>query len=252
MTDNKYTGNRNVWRKNYGMGGPRRPPQNVTYDVYDITRDPEEFDPVTGKPFAIRYTVDLQGFVRHRDYFKTFGPEATVSVGEYDEGLVHFNNESSRDFLFNVTFSSTPYIVFSMEQEAAAVQNTENINIFGISLARSGANVGLSAPFSGTIRYRAIFSEEYPSYFYGKAGSIMPTTGWFYANAGKQNLGYQSETTSSWTDLGSTPSVFATTMDENGNFQSNISITFVSVSTTSSIFEFSSPANSAIHYLAVK
>ena len=252
--NNKYGSNRNVWRKSYGTGQAKRPPQLFTYDVYDVVNEPTNFDPITGKPLvSSSYTIDLQSTVRHRDFFKTFGKTGAVVIGEYDEGLIHFNNTDTNSFSFNITFSSNPYLVFSVNEEASTVQNTTNINIYGISVNTAGGVLGLSAPFSGTIRYRAAYSDTFPAYFYGRSGSITPTSGWFVASANKLTPDNQSYLSASWDALlGSFPYVFQTPFDDNSNFDANVAIQLVSLYNSGAMDELSAPMSSSIYILAVQ
>jgi len=257
VTDNsKYGNNRNVWRKSYGTGQAARPPKLTTYEVFDVISEPTSFDPITGKPLvSSNTTIDLQKTVRHRDFFKTFGISGPIIVGEYDEGLIHFNNVDTVSFNFNVTFSGNPYLVFSMEQEAAAVQNTFNLNIYGIAVTNANAIVGLSAPFSGTIRYRAAYANGFPAYFFGKSGSITPTSGWFIASANKQNPENQSYLSASWSALQNpSPALFQTPFDDNLNFDANVSVLpqSASLNNASVINDLSAPMSSSIYILAVQ
>jgi len=243
--DNKYRRNKNLWRKSYPMGGNRRPPVLVQF-----------FDEIT----ETSYSLDLQRTTRHRDYFEIdyttgiiLNPE--VIFGEYDEDLIHFNNEDFRAFNYNFSFSSTPYLVFSMEGEATTVENTDNLNIFGISKTVSGAIVGLSAPFSGTIRYRAGYASVFPAYFTGSIGSIAPTVGTFRASFGSTNPNGQGFLTASWAPLSSTPtSVFQTPFDDNGNFDANVAVVSSSSTLTAGtlVSDISAPISNSIYYLAVE
>jgi len=254
--NSKYGSNRNVWRKTYGIGQAKRPPQLFTYEVFDVVSEPASFDPVTGKPLvSSSVTIDLQNTIRHRDFFKTFGIEGSIVIGEYDEDLIHFNNVDTVSFNFNVTFSGNPYLVFSMEQEASAVQNRYNLNIYGLSISTTNGVVGLSAPFSGTIRYRAAYATSFPAYFYGKSGSITPTSGWFVASANKLVPDNQSYLSASWNSLLSPlPSVFQTPFDDNSNFDANVAVQpqAGTLNNTSVVDELSAPMSSSIYILAVQ
>lgn len=257
MADNsKYGSNRNVWRKSYGTGQAKRPPQLSSYEVFDVINEPVNFDPITGKPLvSSSITIDLQSTVRHRDFFKTFGIEGPIVIGEYDEDLIHFNDEDTVSFNFNVTFSGNPYLVFSMEQEAPAVQNTYNLNIYGLSVTTANGVVGLSAPFSGTIRYRAAYATSFPAYFYGKSGSITPTSGWFVASANKLVPNNESFLSASWSSLLSPlPSVFQTPFDDNSNFDANIAVQpqAGTLNNAGVVDELSAPMSSSIYVLAVQ
>ena len=139
--DSKYIGNRNLWRKTYPIGNARKPPAIVTETKLGTD----------GNIYSV--TLDLNKTIRHRDYFKLLGDINSIGeLGEYDEDLIHFNNETLKSFSYNFIFSNNPTVVFSVNAADVAQPNTENLNVFGISRNTGGGVVALSAPFSGTIR----------------------------------------------------------------------------------------------------
>lgn len=198
----KYGANRNVWRKYYPIGAPRREPQVVAL-----------VDTETNSS----YSLNLQTTIRHRDFFKiiyyatgSFSSGSVVppvTLGEYDEGLITFNNASSGIVFFNFLFSDVPYIVLTIEDSTPSTLSQSNINVFGIEKNNQYCNVGLSAPFSGTVRYRAVYSPAYPAYFTSSyTGSI------FTASAGAAGVNWSSEYTASFSALvGGAPTQFRST-----------------------------------------
>jgi hypothetical protein len=249
VTDNsKYNKNRNLWRRSYPIGIPRRPP--VIANLYDEITETS-------------YSLDLQQTIRHRDYFKIAiqisgvltPPVPPFILGEYDEDLIHFNNEVFKNFTFNFVFSNEPILVFSQGTAAPAQPNTENINIYGIAKNTSGGVVGLSAPYSGTIRYRAAYAATYPSVFTGSVASIAPTAGTFIASVFRDMPDNESFITASWAPLASSnPDVFMSPYDDNSNFDGNVILT-ASVGTLSNsgkVIEISAPMSSSIYVIAVE
>lgn len=248
MADDKYIRNRNLWRKSYPIGIPRRPP--VIANLYDeITQT--------------SYSLDLQNTIRHRDYYKiqiqiSGAAIPAVILGEYDEDLIHFNNEDLKSYSFNFSFSNTPYVVYSMNSPDGAQPNTENLNIYGVSKNTTGGVVGLSAPFSGTIRYRAGYAPSFPYYFTGSAASIGPTilpATVFRASFGSDMPNNVSYFTASWAPLAGSPSeLYQSPYDDNGNFDGN---TYVepqtgSLTNSSIIDELSAYMSSSIYFMAVE
>lgn len=240
----KYGDNRNLWRKLYPVGSPRQAPKNIT---------------VTDSQTNQTFTLDLQKTIRHRDYFQIFNSQSVAGIapavlvlGEYDEGLVIFNNTTTANFSFNFTFSGTPVAVFSMEAEAGTVSNTTNINIFGTNINTTGGTIGTSAPFSGTIRYRAAYAASYPSYF---TSSYAPSSGTFRASAGTTIPSNQSAYTASWAALATNPTVFYQTPFDDGNtptYTADVALipdanTFTPNSVASDI---SAPVSVSINYIA--
>ena len=243
MADNKYIKNRNEWRRSYPLGIPRRPPIVVTETK--IASD--------GNTYST--TLDLNKTIRHRDVYKIQEEPGPVTLGEYDEDLIHFNNETYKSFTFNFTFSNNPTLVFSQGTAAGSQPNTENINIFGISRTTTGGVVALSAPYSGTIRYRAAYASAYPSYFTGSVASIAPTAGIFIASVDKEIPNNTSYLTSSWAPLASvTPNIFQSPYDDNSNFDGNVAlqIPFATLNNAGAIIQISAPMSSSIYVLAVQ
>lgn len=235
----KYGQNRNLWRKLYPIGAPRRAP-----DIIELV------DPNT----SVSYSLDLQKTIRHRDYFqiiqKTVGgfePDHPLPVGEYDEGLVHFDNTSDETFAFNFTFSSTPYVVYTMEESAPTGSGLENINVFGFTKSTTGAIVGVSAPFSGTVRYRAAWASSFPAVF------TSSFTSSFTASAGSTPVIGATSYTASYSILSATPSIYLNSpINSSGSGQPDVYLdpdeASITVSSTSG--EISAPYSGAIDFIA--
>lgn len=242
MANEKYSNNRNQWRKSYPIGLPKRPPNLVSLSKLGIDN------------VIYNSVIDLNKIIRHRDPYRIFGDiGGTTDVGEYDEGLISFNGETFKAFNYNFTFSSNPVVVYSIG--AGTDSTTENINIYGMSRSTTGGVVALSAPFTGTIRYRAAYSATYPRYFMGVGASIAPTAGAFKASVDTvipDNLSY---VTASWDALAGMPTaVYASPYDDFANYDANVSLTAKTGTETSSgiVYEISAPVSSSIYVLAIE
>ncbi|NBP57059.1 hypothetical protein EBU71_11115 [bacterium] len=245
MANGKYIKNRNEWRKSYPIGIPRRPPVIITETKLGVD----------GNTYTS--TFDLNNVIRHRDKYELLGDpfDITNLLGEYDEDLIHFNNESYKSFNYNFTFSSNPTVVYSQYIPDSTQPNTENINIYGISRNASGGVVALSAPYSGTIRYRAAYAPSYPSYFTGTLASIAPTAGVFIASVDREVPDNQSFVTASWATLASvSPIPFKSPYDDNSNFDGNVALTtkYATLNSSGEVVEISAPMSSSIYILAVQ
>jgi hypothetical protein len=166
----KYGRNRNLWRKTYGYSNNK--PTNVQL-VDQINQ--------------VSYSLNLDSIVRHRDYFIIkdipsgsiyVAPTQSVTYAEYDEGLIPFNwlDGESKLQNFHFTFSANPYVALTVDDDGT---NLSNIIAYGISYSTTGVYVGISAPFSGNIRYRAIRAPSYPAYV-----TSAYTTSYMTASAG--------------------------------------------------------------------
>lgn len=245
MADNKYIKNRNEWRKSYPIGVPRRPPVNITETK--LGADGNTYTSI----------FDLNKVIRHRDVYELLGDTNDISglLGEYDEDLIHFNNESIKTFSYNFVFSSNPTVVFSQNVADTAQPNTENINIFGINRTTAGGIVALSAPYSGTIRYRAAYAPAYPSYFTGTLASIAPTSGVFIASVDREVPNNTSFVTASWATLSTPgPTVFSSPYDDNSNFDGDVGLSgkYGTLNSSGEVIEISAPMSSSIYVLAVQ
>lgn len=245
MATGKYIKNRNEWRKSYPVGIPRRPPVFVTESKLGVD----------GNTYTSIF--DLNQVIRHRDTYELLGDTNDISglLGEYDEDLIHFNNETYKTFAYNFTFSSNPTVVYSQGTADAAQPNTQNLNIFGISRTTTGGVVALSAPYSGTIRYRAAYASAYPSYFTGTLASISPTAGVFIASVDRKVPNNASFTTSSWAPLASvSPTPFKSPYDDNSNFDGNVALStkYATLNNSGEVIEVSAPMSSSIYVLAVQ
>lgn len=245
MANNKYIKNRNEWRKSYPIGIPRRPPVIVTETKLGVD----------GNTYTT--TFDLNQVIRHRDVYELLADTNNIAglLGEYDEDLIHFNNEAYKTFSFNFTFSNNPTVVFSQNAAAPAQPNTQNLNIFGISRTTTGGVVALSAPYSGTIRYRAAYASSYPSYFTGSIASIAPTVGVFIASVDREVPNNTSFVTASWAALSTPgPTVFSSPYDDNSNFDGDVALSpkFGTLNSSGEVIEISAPMSSSIYVLAVQ
>lgn len=241
MADNqsKYGQNRNLWRRLYPIGSGRLVPVNIT---------------LTDESTNTTYTLDLQKTIRHRDFFQitqfTSGseiavPPITYSLGQYDEGLIHFNNDFSAVQNFNFTFTDTPFVVFTVE--TAARTNHENINVFGLAKSATGFTVGLSAPYSGTVRYRAAYSPTYPATFTSSFTSSIT------ASAGTVDIVHEAIYTASFDALPTFVGTFLKTpfnTSTSGQSDVYLSVTTNNLATASMSGDISAPYSGAIDFIA--
>lgn len=179
--------NPNLFRKTYGY--IRRKPD--TYSFVDVGS-------------GLTRSFDFQKVVRDRDFFVVDNggglsvvattptgstPTSSVDYGEYDEGVVAFSFTDTATQSFNFTFSSTPYVVFSIAEPADSptIEGWENIIAYGLSVSTTGFDIGTSAPYAGNIRYRAVYASTYPaivtSSFTGSAFMVSATSSVTNGNA---------------------------------------------------------------------
>jgi hypothetical protein len=239
--------NPNLFRKTYGF----------------IRRKPDVYTFVDVGSGATR-SFDFQKIVRDRDFFVVdnggglfvsvtsstppTGSTPTGSIyGEYDEGIVAFNFTDTETQLFNFTFSSTPYVVFSIAEPADEpdIEGWENIIAYGLSVSTTGFDIGTSAPYAGNIRYRAVYSDTYPvvvtSSFTGSA--FMVSANAVTVSGTEFDISY-SELTSSFSR------VLFTTFDTLGNGDIDVYLSSSYADADNVILTSSAEINSPIHVLA--
>lgn len=234
---NKYGNNRNLWRKVYGF--QRRKPDRV-----------ELVDTETG----VTFSLDLQKTFRHRDFFfiKT---TATASIfippppkiAEYDEGLVYFTNTDSASTLFSTCFSNTPdAVVLTIEPGS---NFDDNIIPYGIVFNSCSMSIGLSAPYSGAVRYRAVYSPlGYPA---NASSSFVPASGTFSVSAGHITASFATEYTASYPPGDPSLNFFAqTAWDFFGNHDNDVFMSEDVSSISGTTGTISAPLNNPIYFIA--
>lgn len=233
--DVKYGGrSRGLWRKVYGYSVNK--PQVVSF--VDTTTE-------------TTMSVDLNRIIRHRDYFYIDGitqgrtgsnPEPIFHLAEYDEGLIFVTGSDLGTGSFNFVFSQTPIVVLTPESDPI---NGENVQVYGLSLNTASFTFGLSAPFYGNIRYRAIYSSSYPAY------ATSSYTASITASAGSTNPGGATFYTASFAALPGVPFKFYNTAwDLSSNRDVDVALLpQVSGSSTATV-EISAPMSSSVHYIA--
>jgi len=84
-------------------------------------------------------------------------PPPPMSVGEYEEGIISFDDEDGVFFYFSSPFSGTPKVVITPESTSEG-----NYNLFCYNVTSESVYVGSSIEFTGDIRYRAVYAPLYP------------------------------------------------------------------------------------------
>jgi hypothetical protein len=238
--DFRYAGKRNIWRKVYSYN--RQKPKILNFvDIHS----------------SKSISFDLNQTYRHRDYFVIKDNDlqgvVIVKYAEYDEGLVYFDNETFVTGNYNFEFSGDPFVVFSVEPTE---NSSSNINAFGLSLPISGQFVvGVSAPFSGAVRYRAVFSDLSPNYpalvlHGGSPKTNSPfTASLFTIYGGEVDVTDQSAYTASYTITPGTIEYRASAHDSIGNNTANVELTNESFNLSGSANTISSNLTNKIHFI---
>lgn len=231
--DLKYGGRaRGLWRKVYGYS-VNKP---VVVSFVDTTT-------------STTMSLDLNKTFRHRDYFIIEGiaggvatevPPPPSDLAEYDEGLVFLTGQDSGTGNFNFTFSSNPIVVLTPDP---ALEWGENVNIYGFTRSTTGFTFGTSAPYSGAIRYRAIYSSTYP------ALCTSSFTASITASAGTATLTDNYAYTASFAALPGSPFKFLQTAWDSGTLH-DVSFQTQVYDSDSANVEISAPVSTVVHFIA--
>lgn len=165
---NRYAKNPHLWRRVYSSR--RRKPQVFTY-----------INPAT----SVTHSLDLNKTVRHRDFFIIKGFESTSFpsgiTALFDEALIYFNWEDEKTHNFTFAFPDNPHaIVMTVHDD---VSSSGGVYLQGISYNSESMTIGASAPFSGSVRYRAIWSPLVPEYPATVTSSLSPASGVLFTSA---------------------------------------------------------------------
>lgn len=203
---------------------------------------------------GVTKSLDHNQLVLHRDFYIIFEtsssiPNPTVvtqSYAEYDEDFIHFNWTDTATRSFNITFSANPTVVLVLESEASGV-----VNPFLLSRSTTGLTVGLSAQYSGAIRYRAINSNSgYPALV---LRNVLEPALTYTAYAGFVDVSNASTVTASYAFSGPGPDfVFLSPFNISGNDMADVWITSGSAGTTTTGADLSAETTTRINFLAVK
>lgn len=235
MADPTQRRNKHLWRRVMGYGPQPRPVVSTYVDL------------ATSESI----TYNLQETLRHRDYFEikqyfivsgVVAPIAPFGYGEYDEGVIPFvfSDGGYKTFNFNFTFSGSPYVVLTVDSD----NEWSNINPFGITYSTTGAYIGTSAPYSGNIRYRAIYATSYPAIV-----SSAYTTSFFTASAGAINPGSDTYYYTTFGSLLTQPDfALQTAWDATGG-TSDVFIQDESLTDSSFYADISAPGNNNVHFI---
>jgi len=238
MADSENKRNKHVWRKVVGYGPQPKP----VYDTYVDLANSQSF------------TYNEQETIRHRDYFEVkkqfvvsgvIPPNPTpvpFPVGEYDEGVITFDysDGDAKYFNFNFTFSGNPYVVLTVDSN----DDMSNINTYGITYASTGAYIGVSAPYSGNIRYRAIWASSYPAIV-----SSTFTTSYFTASAGTSNPSNVTYYYQTFGTMLSQPDFALESAWDSANLYSDVFVEDVFLTNSYFIADVSAPKNHDIHFI---
>jgi hypothetical protein len=203
--------------------------------TYPITRFPR-------KEITIGSAIyNANQFTLHRDHFIVSSEIGAISYGLYEEYTATFNKEESKTISFLISFPVAPIVV--LEQISGDV----TINPYVVSVSTTTLVIGVSAPFVGIIKYRAVYNNSYPVYV--RNYPTDPAT-IFYVSAGSTVVSGLTTVTASFSPLPTPPSYgFFTPYDSNGNRGADVFVSTGSFDASSCVVELSAPLSNKLNFI---
>ena len=160
MSNDNFGGNRSRYRKVYAYGSNRRPDVRTFVDsVTEVTT-----------------SFDFQKIIRDRDYFLIDGqstltfPTASNVFRFIEETYSTTTDVEYINVRFPISFDGTPYVGFTVHPESTLSQS--NVGYWATDISENGFKANFSAPFSGTMLYRAVYNPStFPVYTERMPGS---------------------------------------------------------------------------------
>jgi hypothetical protein len=169
------------------------------------------------------------------------------TYSEYEEKVITIGSPTnSFDFAFDTPFTSSPMVIFT---ELSSSNNLQNVNAFTVNITSTEVTGAFSAPFAGTLVYRAIFLSSPGNpvnvirspRFSNEYSLVVNQLGLFF-NSNNDNINYS--------DFGSVPTEnYVTFYDFAQNNQANISASITYITNTNVQVTGSAMATTVLHYM---
>lgn len=195
-------------------------------------------------------TVDINRFQIHRDMFvittRVAGkPELSYPLGVYEDDYVSFSNQTSKTIFFSQSFPDVPIVVVTLEDNSGF----ENVVAYLSALSSTQVTIGLSANYSGNVRYRAVYATEYPALVYDQPNNPSVS---LLCTATKVDLVAANSFTVNFASLGTIPAnSFYTVLDLQNNQDVDVFISSGSVDATTGTGDLSAPITNRIHFIGL-
>lgn len=195
----------------------------------------------------------------HREYpyntIATYLSTSWVTSGssiQFLEATEQFTNKSSYTVTFSTPFGGTPYLAFAPSQSqftGTDGQETPNVAWWVTGLSSTGFTANFSAPFTGKITYRGVYSPTgYPVYV--NRNTDLPSS-YAWVSAGSASLSNQSSVSMSFDPLPSLPEYLNYNPVGNASDELNIGQTIWAISNSYAVNELSVPFTGIMHFVAM-
>jgi hypothetical protein len=241
--DERIGRNRAKYRKVYPYGNTRRPDVRSFVDAITNTTK----------------SLDFQKVLRDRSFYSaptylstSWAVSGAVSYATFLEATETFTNQTSYAVVFSTPFAGTPYLAFEPSQSQFSGtdgQETPNVAWWVTGLTSSGFTANFSAPFTGKITYRGVYTTGSFPIYVNRSTDLSGSYAW--VSAGSSSLSNQSSLSMSFGALPSFPEYLNYNPVGSSSDELNIGQTIVAVSNSYAVNELSVPYTGIIHFLAM-
>ena len=233
--NDKFGSNRAKFRRVYAYNMSRRP--DVRSFVDAITNTTKSFD--------------FQNIERDRDCYIVNGLEihSPPNIVQYIEYYLNLSSSIDHfDFTFPSNFDQIPFVAIELVEVSTI--DKANVGYWVTDITSNGFTANFSAPFSGSVLYRAVYTDSsYPVYV-ERAPRLVGNFGWVSATT--SSLNYQSRVTSSFATLPAMPdSILSNPVGLNTDPTLDIGQAYSSVGVDFVVNELSLPFSGTLQLVAL-
>jgi hypothetical protein len=159
----------------------------ATFDVRFNTRTLKRLpDYDFGQICAVYYT----GSISSKQAEGLVYDDCYIIPGGMDEGIVQFDNEVSKSFNFGIAFDFVPDALVLRQTDDSVVSSSTNVEWCVRSYNAVSATIDLTAPWSGSLRYRCLSIPTSPKWPAWVTSSLYPESGTLQASGRKMHSNY--------------------------------------------------------------
>lgn len=241
--EEKFGKNRSKFRKVYSYGMTFAPDIKIFIDSVTETTQ----------------SINFQKIIRDRSYFliDKVGQELALPgpppiFYEYLEDTVEFTSMESVSISFPTAFSSIPYLAFQPSQSFFTHtdgEETPSIGWWATNLDANGFTANFTAPFTGKITYRGIYTTEPFPIYVNRGPDLSGSYGW--VSAGTQIVTDQSFVSMSYSSLPSLPEFFNYNFVGADGQELSVGQAIRTIGINSAVNELSDPTTGVMHFVAL-
>lgn len=219
---------------------------------------PPDIRPFVDAATNVTKSLDFQRLRREypynsvQTYLSTSWTTSGSAATQFLEATEQFTNRTSYTVAFSTPFSGTPYLAFAPSQSqftGTDGQETPNLAWWVTGLSPTGFTANFSAPFTGKITYRGVYSTEAFPVYVNRSTDLSGSYAW--VSAGSASLSNQSSVSMSFAALPSLPEQIYYNPVGNTSDELNIGQTITSVTNSFAVNELSVPFSGIVHFVSM-